>query len=62
MAPLQMAVESHVWPVSALRLDADVRPKPDEIRDLAIVVGYPIDQVMREGGIQAQTVFDGARA
>jgi hypothetical protein len=43
-------------------VDADVRPKPDEIRDLAIEVGYPIDQVMRERGIQAQTVFDGARA
>src|SRR2546430_9782304 len=40
-------------------VDADIRPKPDEIRDLAIEVGYPIDQVMRERGIQAQTVFGG---
>jgi len=36
---------------SGFAIDADIRPKPDEVRELAAKVGYPLDQVMRERGL-----------
>jgi hypothetical protein len=35
---------------SDFAVDADIRPKPDEVRKLANKVGYPLDQVLKERG------------
>lgn len=32
--------------------DADVRSSPEELRELAIKTGYPLDQVLKERGLQ----------
>jgi hypothetical protein len=42
----------HKFERSDFTVDADIRPKPEEVRKLATKVGYPLDQVMRERGIQ----------
>jgi hypothetical protein len=31
-------------------VDADIRPTPEEVKELAVRVGYPIDQLMKERG------------
>jgi hypothetical protein len=36
---------------SDFTVDADIRPKLEEVRELAANVGYPLEQVMRERGI-----------
>jgi hypothetical protein len=38
---------------SGFVVDADIRPNPEEIRQLAAKVGYPLDEVMRERGLSA---------
>jgi hypothetical protein len=38
---------------SDFTIDADIGPKPEEVRELATKAGYPLDRVMRERGIQS---------
>ena len=37
---------------SNFEVDADIRPKPEEVREIATKMGYPIDQILRERGFQ----------
>jgi hypothetical protein len=37
---------------SGFSSDADIEPKPEEVRKLAVDTGYPLEQIMRERGIQ----------
>jgi len=38
---------------SDFTVDADIGPKPEEVKKLATKAGYPLDKVMRERGIQS---------
>lgn len=37
---------------SGFTVDADIRPTPAEVRELAARVGYPLDQIIKERGFQ----------
>ena len=37
---------------SDFAVNADVRPKPDEVRTIATQMGYPIDQILSERGFR----------
>jgi hypothetical protein len=36
-------------------VEGDIRPTPHEVRELAVRVGYPIDQLMKERGFPAMS-------
>jgi len=38
---------------SGFSMDADIRPKPEEIQELAAKTGYPLAEVLRERGFSA---------
>jgi len=38
---------------SGFSMDADIRPKPEEVRELAAKTGYPLEEVLRERGFSA---------
>jgi hypothetical protein len=38
---------------AGFELAADIRPRPDEVKELAAKVGYPLEQIMKERGISA---------
>jgi hypothetical protein len=41
---------------SDFAVDAEIRPKPEEVIKLATKAGYPLDQVLKERGIQPEAV------
>jgi hypothetical protein len=36
---------------SGFAIDAHIRPRPEEVKELAAKIGYPLDKVMRERGL-----------